>query len=272
MPLDNHQRNKLALKLLTILAVVILIFAAAYFFLSQQPNTGLSKDEKHIAGVWDCIYFSVVTITTLGYGDLAPTGVTRLLAALEALFGLIFAGYSISQVMSLRQETLIEYLTSERIKSNYNKCIEDIIDAKEQIGDRRRFLNAAQSANPIDFTLYRDHPFYLALKNMKTLSEYTAHVEQIGRTESLIEELKLTAHHIEELASLSRKYLHWLVQYKVDWKTRHSEEIVIELCDEIEKFSSLDIISRIFSSKPYKGGGDYVQIVTKATQNIRSRF
>lgn len=35
----------------------------------------------------ECLYFSVVTFTTLGYGDLVPIGATRPLAALEAFTG-----------------------------------------------------------------------------------------------------------------------------------------------------------------------------------------
>jgi hypothetical protein len=40
----------------------------------------------------DAVYFSVVTWTTLGYGDLVPQGFCRTLAASEALIGNIFLG------------------------------------------------------------------------------------------------------------------------------------------------------------------------------------
>jgi hypothetical protein len=43
------------------------------------------------AEMGDFVYFSVVTITTLGYGDLTPaTDIGRSLAMLETLFGQIF--------------------------------------------------------------------------------------------------------------------------------------------------------------------------------------
>lgn len=35
----------------------------------------------------NCLYFSVVTFTTLGYGDIAPIGITKFFAAIEAFLG-----------------------------------------------------------------------------------------------------------------------------------------------------------------------------------------
>ena len=45
-------------------------------------------------GFWDAMYFSVVTITTLGYGDISPiTGVGKFLCASEAIFGVLILGW-----------------------------------------------------------------------------------------------------------------------------------------------------------------------------------
>lgn len=35
----------------------------------------------------DALYFSVVTFTTLGYGDFAPVGPSRIIASAEAIIG-----------------------------------------------------------------------------------------------------------------------------------------------------------------------------------------
>ena len=48
------------------------------------PEADLGQNVRN----WlDCIYFSVVTFTTLGYGDLTPLGWSRIVAALEAFTG-----------------------------------------------------------------------------------------------------------------------------------------------------------------------------------------
>ncbi|MFO0811213.1 MAG: potassium channel family protein [Gemmataceae bacterium] len=49
----------------------------------------------------DCYYFSIVTWTTLGYGDFRPTPAGRLFAASEAFVGLTFMGVFISVLVYL---------------------------------------------------------------------------------------------------------------------------------------------------------------------------
>jgi voltage-gated potassium channel Kch len=54
------------------------------------------------AGLLDALYFSLVTLTTLGYGDLSPSyGVLRLAAPLEALLGLGLLTASVSWLLSI---------------------------------------------------------------------------------------------------------------------------------------------------------------------------
>jgi ion channel/pentapeptide repeat protein len=74
--------------------VVIGVFSLLFFYSGIQSagqaiafDSSLTVNEnfKHYLS---SLYFSVVTYTTLGYGDLAPTlGVSRFLAAFEALIG-----------------------------------------------------------------------------------------------------------------------------------------------------------------------------------------
>ena len=53
-------------------------------------------------GFLDGVFFSIVTVTSLGYGDLYPIGFSRAIAAAEVLFGLAFMGIMIAKVTSRR--------------------------------------------------------------------------------------------------------------------------------------------------------------------------
>lgn len=43
--------------------------------------------QQNVSFFFECLYYSVVTFTTLGYGDFIPIGVSRAIAALEAFTG-----------------------------------------------------------------------------------------------------------------------------------------------------------------------------------------
>lgn len=71
------------------------IYAIAYWFLAvlwQVP----SFSGVPVKGLLDCVYFSVVSYTSLGFGDQVPLGPARLIAGVEALNGLILIGWSAS--------------------------------------------------------------------------------------------------------------------------------------------------------------------------------
>lgn len=44
--------------------------------------------------LFNCLYFSAETYTSLGFGDLTPTGPVRMLVGVEALNGLLLIGWS----------------------------------------------------------------------------------------------------------------------------------------------------------------------------------
>ncbi len=72
--------------------IMILMFSFAYFGLGisggdELLRIGGDTFEKDLQQFFSCLYFSVVTFTTLGYGDLTPVGFSRFFAAMEAFIG-----------------------------------------------------------------------------------------------------------------------------------------------------------------------------------------
>lgn len=61
-------------------------FGILYYGLGVQESCGLGCTRR-VKSVWDCMYFSVATLTTLGYGDITPYGVSRIVAGVEAIVG-----------------------------------------------------------------------------------------------------------------------------------------------------------------------------------------
>ncbi len=75
--------------------VEIWIFGLAMWLVLRWPEFGTVGGEigRHL---FDYVYFSAVTFTTVGYGDLAPVGPIRFLAGTEALTGFVLIAWSAS--------------------------------------------------------------------------------------------------------------------------------------------------------------------------------
>lgn len=82
-----------AAALLFQVAMLILVFAACYSLIGIVGPDG--KDHLvHDFGT--CLYFSIMTLTTVGYGDFSPSLYARPVAALQALSGYFIMALLIS--------------------------------------------------------------------------------------------------------------------------------------------------------------------------------
>lgn len=76
-------------------AIEITFFACGYgviFLIRGAGAIGGMPDPKFL----DLMYFSAITYTTVGYGDLVPTGSLRFMAAVESLAGFVLVSWSAS--------------------------------------------------------------------------------------------------------------------------------------------------------------------------------
>jgi hypothetical protein len=81
----------------------ICIFAVGCFVMHEHLGLGTVAGEFSGSAV-DYFYFSATTYSTLGVGDLFPTGAIRLVAGIEALTGFVLIGWSASFTYSVNAE------------------------------------------------------------------------------------------------------------------------------------------------------------------------
>ena len=96
----HHRRDDRSRFGLTIVAILLIhmaeIFAYALAHLGVH-RMGLGDfGGEAMNGFQDYMYFSIVSYTTLGIGDIFPKGGIRLLAGVEALNGLLLVAWSAS--------------------------------------------------------------------------------------------------------------------------------------------------------------------------------
>ena len=68
--------------------LVFLVFPVLYILVDGvKTGGGTPYLFRPVNSLWDYIYFSIITATTVGFGDMQPRGFGRVLASLEAVFG-----------------------------------------------------------------------------------------------------------------------------------------------------------------------------------------
>jgi hypothetical protein len=95
------------------------------------------------SGLWAAMYWSVITATSVGYGDVTPNGALRAVAMAEAVGGLLLFGVIISKLVGRRQEALvgeIHRITYEdrldRVQTNLHLVLSELQGA-EALGATR---------------------------------------------------------------------------------------------------------------------------------------
>ncbi len=79
-----------------------MLWAYAYYLVESLHPDSFKAAEKRVEVLWDFYYYSFVTLTTVGYGDiLAVSRPARALSILEAIIGQLYLAIMISRLVGL---------------------------------------------------------------------------------------------------------------------------------------------------------------------------
>lgn len=137
---------------LPLLSVAVYLVSGIFFYSSEE---GWS--------VVDCIYYCLVIITTVGYGDLTPTTQSsKLFTVFFALFGIGMVGYSLGSLMEwfLARQKASKERTSK-------KMLQDTADAADCVVNGKKKSKASdmeeQLSSEMKSILRATIPFFAAL-------------------------------------------------------------------------------------------------------------
>lgn len=88
--------------------LVIMAASNIVLFAAMYRVYGINGADEVVYGVAECLYFSIVTWTTLGYGDFSPTVDVRFFAAIEALLGYTYMAIIIGLGLTVFNRTYEE--------------------------------------------------------------------------------------------------------------------------------------------------------------------
>jgi hypothetical protein len=90
---------------------MIAVCSIAYWLSGLTTHHGLlsggQRMDVNLRSFGTAVYFSFVTATSVGYGDVVPIGAVRILAITEAVAGLLIFGAVVAKFVSRRQDELV---------------------------------------------------------------------------------------------------------------------------------------------------------------------
>ncbi|MGI9578458.1 MAG: potassium channel family protein [Microthrixaceae bacterium] len=108
-----------------------IMFAMIYTLVARSDPAAFEPPQPVIDGQTDLYYFSFVTVTSLGYGDIAPASdLTRVLAPIEAVVGLILIAALVGRIVAL--------LVAQNVESVTQLRLDVLARAVERLDDRDR--------------------------------------------------------------------------------------------------------------------------------------
>ena len=124
----------------------------AYWLLERASPLSLSSGGAGLgSGGWglvSALYFSAVTATSVGYGDIVPTGIARLLAVAESMAGLILFGCVVSKFVSRRQEQLIDNIHHIAFEERLGRVRTNLLLVRAELQTTARLCEGREMAPP----------------------------------------------------------------------------------------------------------------------------
>lgn len=102
----THEHFTKSAKEIWVSLTVLIMFAASFLEALTWAFTYMCLHA--IQSLEEALYFSIVTFTTLGYGDVTLSDKYRLLASIEAANGIIIFGWSTAITMAVVQRVFLK--------------------------------------------------------------------------------------------------------------------------------------------------------------------
>ncbi len=101
--------------------LIIILFGLLYHFYANSANY-LKPTQTHLPiDMIDAIYFSFITATSTGFGDIVPIGLNRVIALVEVIIGLTLFAMVTSKLVSIKQESILNEIYDIALTERINR-------------------------------------------------------------------------------------------------------------------------------------------------------
>ncbi|MFA6065104.1 MAG: potassium channel family protein [archaeon] len=204
--------------ILCIWLTITLIFGLIYFFLSSDHTHLIyAHNQTQVTSIFDAIYFSFVSATTTGFGDIIPIGWFKVIAVAQVVVCWLLLAVVTSKLVSIKQDAMLTELYDISFKEKINRLrsslllfrqsldrITTALDEKEFKPKMIKLVNGYLTT--LDYTVTE---IKLAIDSNKS-NKYTKTLDPIS-TEILFNSTLNSFEKVDELLAA-------LTKEKVDWK------------------------------------------------------
>lgn len=191
---------------------MIFLFAAAYLGSTYIPGGehGIHGIEKFslIRQITDSIYFSAITSTTVGYGDLTPIGIAKLFAAIQGFLGFFGVGLLTAKIVSHKQDIVLNHMQKVSFDSFFRDMKEDLFivrrdfdaimkEARKGAISEKSLQNVSTGCSTCEMLIEEIPLFYTVEQELYTIDA--------KREMLLLDALQRTISQLEKLVGLMTK-------------------------------------------------------------------
>lgn len=219
---------------------IVFLFGLIYGF-AQTQNSFLmdSMTAERVTSLADCIYFSFITATTTGFGDILPQGYFKIISVFEVIFGMLLLALVTSKLVSIKQDAILTEIYEISFKDRVNRLRSSLFLFRQNIN---RLINKSKE-RAISVKHLQDIYMYLSsfeevLDELIFLSQRSSkHQYFYKEMDGLGTELMLNS--INASFGKLLQLIHRFQKINVKWKN----EVTIDLIN-----SSIKKSERVFAS------------------------
>lgn len=205
---------------------LVLLFAAIYFLLTYVGNgahgpnffEGASSVDlfamPHAHRFYNALYYSVITATSTGYGDIVPHGFSKIIASLQSISALMVFAIFVTKLVSHQQEVTLTEVHRLTFEDVFHNSREGMFIARKDFDHIIQALNAEEGMSNESW-----ENLIIAYQQLQTLFEeipdfYQNEVHRYTidkkREDLLLEASHRTLHRINQM-------LDTMSTHNVDW-------------------------------------------------------
>lgn len=160
------------LLLLFVLVAVTLFSPLVHLAESEMAPNAARMPHLSFSSIPASYWWSIISVTTVGYGDMVPHSIPgQLVALISILAGVLILSYPSTSIFHTFHRTYMEIMEEHERLAKEERNAELATEAEESMRERETWPDRPET----DFLPGLDHPCYLFNKDLKVLAQGKSH-------------------------------------------------------------------------------------------------